>query len=589
MDDNIRPAAYPAAWQVPFDAAGPLAVAPPAPFDATDDGFYRQPYWAERYTGFESGVKEYPAGYVTHEGGPALQVALRKDQDTAIELRDGTVIYADVFRAADTPADAKLPAILAWSPYGKTTPKNVLSYKRYFTPVPAHLTSGFAQVEGPDPAYWIQHGYAVVNVDHRGVNKSAGDVHWWGSVNAADTHDVIEWIAEQPWSNGKVGLSGVSWLGVQQWWAAADNPPEALAAIAPRSHFHDVLRQFVRIGGITGGVSATALISQICQAIMGEQRRERMDVMVDDQPLNNAYWADKTAKVENIDIPVYQVAGPAMLSSATFPFLPDGNKWLRLAPSYHLDDYYTPAALETERRFFDRYLKDIDNGWERDTPIVQISVLEPGRETSGPARIRTARSWPVENTAYRKLYLDPATATLGDTLPATQEHARYDARTGKATFSYTFSQDTEVTGFLKVKLWVEAKDATDMDLFINAAKVAGAAAVPVGSGQQRVSLRELDHHATHWLPIPSLTTNRFLAPGEVVPVEISLRSTFLIFRAGEQLVLDISGNPGVFLPPLPSMPRQQLSDTDSANQGSHVIRSGGELDSFLQIPTLPLE
>lgn len=598
-NQNTLPAAYPDDWRVQFESAGPLRITPklPIPFDGTDDGYYREPAYAERYYGPDPGTKEYPVGFQTHVGGPKLKVALRKDQDVPITLRDGTVIYADVFRAADTPADAKLPTILSWSIYGKTTPKDVHYYKRYFRNVPLDLTSGFAQAEGPDPAYWTQYGYAVLNVDQRGVNKSGGDIHWWGSVARGDAHDVINWISEQPWSNGKVGLSGVSYYGVQQWDTASSDAPEALAAIAPRAHWNDSLRHWLRIGGI----SNTALARNIAMMVMGENKHERLDLMADGQPLMNEYWDDKDSKVEDITIPVYQVAGPALFSSAAYTFLPEGNKWLRFAPSYHLEDYYTEAALSTERRFFDRYLKDIDNGWEQDMPRVSIEVTKAGFGAA-VEKIREDSAWPLENTVYKKLYLDLDKGKLVDTTPSKQAEVRYDGKTGKTILTYTFEKDTDVIGFMKLKLWVQAEGVTnDMDVYAAAFKISespgkrgaildpslaphststsGAAPMIVGSGQLRVSLRELDpKRSTDWLPVPALKEHQFLDRDEIVPIEIAMRAAAMAFDAGDQLRLEIGGN--VFAPKV---------GTDTRNSGNHVILSGAEMDSYFQIPIAPEE
>lgn len=592
--EEERPATYPDSWNVIYDDAAPLLISPqlPIPYDGQDDGLYRKPYWAERYHGFKPGTTVYPKGYQTHVGGPKLKVDLRKDQDVPVTLRDGTVLYADIFRAADTPKDAKLPAILSWSIYGKSTPKNVISYKRYFINVPPELTSGFAEVEGPDPAYWSQYGYAVINIDQRGVNKSGGDINWWGMVTSYDAHDVINWIAEQPWSNGKVGLSGVSYYGVQQWYTASSNPPEALAAIAPRAHWHDTFRQFLR----GGGISNTALIKSIDTAVMGENRAEQMGLMADRDKVMNDYWRDKDAKVEDITIPVYQVAGPNITSSTTFPLLPEGQKWLRFAPTYHLSDYYTEAALATERRFFDRYLKGIDNGWEKEMPLVRIEVTEGGFG-SEVVKVREAKSWPIEDTKYEKLYLNLAKGELVAKAPKKEREVSYDGASEKTSLIYTFDEETEVSGFLKAKLWVKSDGSNDMDIFVQAKKIPaapmkssktadlykqtmsekGANEVMVGSGQLRVSLRELDENrSTDWLPALSLRKHQFLSPGEVVPVEISLRAAALIFKPGDKLRLDIGGT--TFAAPI---------GTDASNKGNHVIVSGGKKDAYLQIPLPP--
>ena len=576
------PSAYPAEWNVQFDPAVPLTVSPPPPFDATDDGFYRQPYWAERYTGFSQEPKVYPVGLVTHLGAPPLKVALRKDQDLEVTLRDGIKIFVDVIRPADSPSDAKLPTLVAWSPYGKTTPKSQLTVKRYFTNLPADRVSGFAVAEGPDPAFWAQHGYAVVHVDHRGVNKSGGNVHWWGSVNAEDGYDVIEWIAEQSWSNGKVGMSGVSWLGISQLFVAATRPPH-LAAVSPRAHWYDIYRQQL----IIGGIPACKFLNDIGLAIMGEGSLvESLGKMCTRTPLWTPYWEDKVAKLRNISIPIYMIAGGQTNASEGFSQIPEGNKWLRYAPDYHLADYYSDKSLANDVRFFDRYLKGTSNGWEVDTPEVLLEVREPGVGT-GVAKRRVAQSWPVADTTYTKLHCDAGSGTMSSVAPSAAGATSYDALTGKATFTYTFPSDIEVTGFLKAKLWVEVRGGKDLDLFITTAKLPLAGApVPLTDTRQRASLRELATSvSTDYKPVHSFEKNSYLGATEIVPVEVSLRTTAMIFRAGEKIVLTVGGNamlggPGALggAPALSAV----------TNSGTHVIHSGGTYDSYLQIPSLPM-
>lgn len=86
--------------------------------------------------------------------------------------------------------------------------------------------------EAPDPAYWCQHSYAVVNVDIRGSYASEGDLHVFGYQEAQDGSEFVTWCSEQPWCNGKVALAGNSWLAIAQWKIASLRP-RGLAAIAP--------------------------------------------------------------------------------------------------------------------------------------------------------------------------------------------------------------------------------------------------------------------------------------------------------------------------------------------------------------------
>ena len=116
------------------------------------------------------------------------------------------------------PNAAKSPAIVAWSPYGKAgrLGTQVLDDFPFRVGVPLRELSEFQKWEGPDPAYWVPHGYAVVNADPRGVGKSEGDIYCMGSQEGRDGADVVDWLGSQTWCNGNVGLSGNSWLAATQ-------------------------------------------------------------------------------------------------------------------------------------------------------------------------------------------------------------------------------------------------------------------------------------------------------------------------------------------------------------------------------------
>lgn len=105
--------------------------------------------------------------------------------------------------------------------------------------------------EGPDPAYWVPRGYVVINADLRGWGTSDGVGDLLSEQEGLDCHDMIEWAAARPWSNGRIGMTGVSYLAITQWAAASTRPPH-LAAICPWEGFTDVYRQFARPGGVGG-------------------------------------------------------------------------------------------------------------------------------------------------------------------------------------------------------------------------------------------------------------------------------------------------------------------------------------------------
>jgi putative CocE/NonD family hydrolase len=167
------------------------------------------------------------------------------ERDVPVKLRDGDTIFADVFRPVNAAVAAPL---VSWMPYGKHSP---LPIQKIFPDagVKDEWTSRHTAFECPDPVYWVRHGYAVVLVDLPGMWNSGGAATYCSPEEALAFYDVIEWAGTQPWSNGKVGLSGVSYLTVSQWRVAELDPPH-LAAINPYEGWTDTYREVVRHGGI---------------------------------------------------------------------------------------------------------------------------------------------------------------------------------------------------------------------------------------------------------------------------------------------------------------------------------------------------
>jgi predicted acyl esterase len=195
---------------------------PACPFDEeTEEGYFSR---------FEAGTRTLPAGFQVDPRFLALPVDIVLDKDVAVTLRDGVTIYVDVLRP---PGAKKVPVIVAWSPYGKSR-GNHPRYTQIFDllGMETSAVSGLMKFEGPDPAFWCAHGYAVCNPDPRGSFYSEGDIRVWSRKEGEDYHDVIEWLGVQDWCSGKVGLTGNSYLAISQWFAAAEQPPH-LAAIAP--------------------------------------------------------------------------------------------------------------------------------------------------------------------------------------------------------------------------------------------------------------------------------------------------------------------------------------------------------------------
>lgn len=577
-----------------------------------------------RYPGFKPEKLVLKAGSVRREGAMPLPCDILLERDVAIKLRDGVTIYADVFRPV---GDEACPAILAWSPYGKEIGGQMLDDVPMRSGVPLSATSGLEKFEGPDPAYWVAHGYAIVNPDKRGAYMSEGNLLYWGHEDALDGCDVIEWIASQPWSNGKVGMSGNSWLTVSQWFIAAERP-EHLAAIAPWEGFCDHYRE----SGTRGGIPAPEFPEMIAETFASAHGMlEDQPRMIVERPFMCDYWEDKAARVENIEIPAYVVASYTNSvhthgSFAGFRRMASKEKWLRVHNTSEWFDYYTPENVEDLRRFFDHYLKGIDNGWEQ-TPRVRLSVLNPGgTDIVG----RTEEEFPLARTQYRKLYLSAADSTLCTTLPDQQAVSEYqsDSVRHEVTYRYRMEKPTELTGYMKLHLWVSAPDHDDMDLAVRVEKLSRdgqplpdrTGNIIAATGLMRVSMRQLDEaRSTEAEPYYTFTTEQKLKPGEIVPVEIEIWPMGLYFNEGEMLQLTVGayqpanaaipfGSASISVPRegytfMPGQPVDMITVGGNATQcadptdvvvspathnaGRHRIYTGGQYDSYLYVPEIP--
>jgi len=533
------------------------------------------------------------------EPGVTVEDGICCERDVAVPLRDGTTIYTDIYRPEGA---TNLPAIIAWSPYGKRAgyvPDLGFVNFSFSFGLPRGSPSPMAKFEGPDPGYWCHYGYAVINTDARGVGNSEGNVTCMSTQEGQDCYDLIEWVAARDWSNSKVGMSGNSWLGWIQWFAAAERPPH-LTCIAPWEGASDAYRELVCRGGIPE-TDLTDLVMDAC----GPGRIEDISGMALKYPLMNAYWEDKIAKVENIEIPAYIVAGYTNFfhprgTFGAFERIPSPNKWLRVHNNMEWPDLRTPENLDDLRRFYDRYLKGIRNGWEL-TPRVRVTVCDPG----GVDQVnRPETDWPLPQTQYQKLFIDAATGTLSPSPVTKESSVRYDAKEGQATFTIRFDKDTDLTGHVKLRLWVEADGADDMDLFVRVQKLdeqgnpfyVPVVGYPDGGfrGWLRVSHRELDEaRSTPYQPYHTHRREQLLKPKEIVPVDIEIWPMGMIWHAGQQLRVIVSGH---FILPwelLKHLPPEALEALPTRfvmrNKGNHIIHTGGKYDSHLLVPVIPPE
>ncbi len=504
------------------------------------------------------------------------------DQDVPVKMRDGVTIYCDIFRPKDK---SNLPCLVSWSFYGKRPGEGMSEWQ--IMGVTPGTVSKFAKFESPDPLYWCYKDYAVANVDPRGAGHSEGDADYFGTQDGRDGYDFVEWVAQQPWSNGKVALSGNSAVAMSQWRIAAEQPPH-LTCIAPFEATSDIYRESI----YEGGIPAITFNEYIVGSVTGENGVEDAVAMAQKSPLMNAYWEDKIPKFENIRIPVYCTACWNHFhlrgSFQGFRKIKSKKKWMRAHRDFEWPDSYDRENLAELNMFFDRYLKDIHNCWES-TPRVRIEVQDAHDFLY--AKNRPETSFPLKRTQYKKLYLDAANNALSWEPLANESKVSYDGATGVTNFDIKFEEDTEITGYMKLHMWVTAEEYNDADIFINIQKldtkgewlpvdVLGEP-YPGAWGKMRVSHRALDEEkSTAFQPIQSHLKEEKIQPGEVVPVDIEIVPSSRFWHKGQSLRIQVAGHyirEGWFEP----------LTWEADNKGDTSIYSGGKYDSYLQIPVIP--
>jgi predicted acyl esterase len=514
------------------------------------------------------------------------------ERDVWVTLRDGVRILVDVYRPLNGEPAAPL---IAWGPYGKHVPNEPARFPNAGLN-PQHM-SAFAPFEGPDPAHWVPRGYAVVTVDKRGTWYSEGVATYLSPEEAQDFYDVIEWAGVQPWSNGKVGLTGVSYLASSQWRVAELNPPH-LAAINPWEGWADTYREVAYHGGIPDtwfwpylwqrwGASTTQI----------EDWRAEMH----EHPFFDTFWASKAADFARIRTPAFVVASWSDQGLHTrgtlegFKHIGSTQKWLEVHGRKKWAYYYEPGSVARLQAFFDHFLKGKETQIDQ-WPKVRLEI----RERAYVGAVRAENEWPIARTQYIRFHLDAGTGSLQADPVAMPGRCSYEAVAGlpgadHAAFELLFEESTELTGHMKLRLFMSAEGAEDLDVFVAVQKLDARGAIvpfpfyaqfedgPVALGWLRASHRELDGtRSTEYQPVLTHRGQQKLEPGAVVQLDIELWASSTRFDAGEGLRLVVQGSE-INKYPKTSAP-VYFRHEDTVNRGLHIIHTGAQYDSYLLVP-----
>ena len=319
-------------------------------------------------------------------------------------------------------------------------------------------------------------------------------------------------------------------------------------------------------------------------------------------PLYDDFWKEKAAKLEEITVPMLVCASfsdhglHTMGSFRAFEKATSKHKWVYTHRTGKWVAYYSQEVQKMTRDFMDCFLKDDTSSGFLDTPPVRLEVRSRLNEIH---EVRYENEWPIARTQYTKLYLREHPQSLSLEQPEEHMERVYPAKKGKTVFNFKFTEDTEFSGYMMVRVWVEARPGKteevspdDMALFIAVNKLdrdgdsvhfngsVGSKRDMVTRGSCRVSRRELDPvESTDWHPVQRGASEQKLKAGEIVPVDIELYPSSTFFSVGETLQLIIASGEIIPSPPY-------KKDT-SCNHGKHVLHFGGKYDSYLQIPKIP--
>ena len=490
-----------------------------------------------------------------------------KEPDVRIPVRDGTLLCGDLFRPA---ADGKFPVILGAHPYNceiQTAPLRPIGYGNL---------RGY--IEAGDPAFLVRRGYVQAVINVRGTGKSEGTFQMMGPLEVQDICDVIQWLATQPWSDGNVGMFGVSYFAWLQIQVAAKNPPHLKAIFAPWGAT-DFYRDVFYHGGILahGFLRHWSLnwdnprpISWYREKMGDKKYREAIDAALHDEDIIAV--ADLRQALENpdrgknpavVDVILNSLDGeyfhernvdyrdartPAFLGACWGMYgmhLPGafrtwkywkGPKKMAISPPLYLDRPVFQYQYES-LRWFDYWLKGVQNG-VMDEPPVRLFIPATGEWKS-------ASDWPVPETRWTPFFLHAGSLLSEHELWPNEGHDSLEDSTfvhGELTYwTPKLVENTELIGPVPLHLFASSSDA-EMFVFVTLLHMDASGKVSeLTRGWLRGSQRALREDSEDWEPIPAHTKREPLEPEKIYELRFSMVATARLFLAGERIGLRIKG------------------------------------------------
>ena len=423
---------------------------------------------------------------------------------------------------------------------------------------------------------------------------------------ARDYYDAIEWAAEQSWSTGKVGLVGVSYYAITQWNVASLQPP-SLTTIVPWEGWADMYRDSVFHGGVFNqGFYGRWWLDVRGKQLLENTRADNSAALSEDliynflaHHMDSSWWDDVKARAQfdNITVPLYSSGNwqgwnhhmrgniDGFVRSASTV------KKLQMHTGGHVDAFYSDEGKQELLRWYDYWLKDIDTGI-MDEPPVKLCI----RTGEAECTWRFENEWPLARTQYTTYYLTGESAGVVDdaihdvrlstSAPRREQALSYEsgpeayrrANRRLPTASFTtepLASDIEITGHINLVMWVSS-ETDDLDVFAYLRKInPDGSVVTATRGILQASHRKLDPElSTPYRPHHTHDEEQKLVPGEVVPIEVEIWATSMVFEAGSRIRLDVNAHDGSHY-------------FAAYNLGQNTIYTGGDRASYVVLPIVP--
>ncbi|HLW71316.1 MAG TPA: CocE/NonD family hydrolase [Candidatus Binataceae bacterium] len=570
------------------------------------------------------------------------------ERDLEIQLRDGCVLKADLFRP-DTPE--KLPVLLNRTPYDKKFPQ--ISFNTL------------------DPLRAAQRGYNVVFVDCRGRYASPGTFNCFTD-EQADGYDTIEQVARQPWADGKVGMFGASYMGATQWLAATQAPP-SLKAMVPAitaSDYHD--NWTYQGGAFSLFFNVSWLMTNLALARLMREREEKAEARKELAAVMGAIdtMREAVAATPLKDFPLFRTGAPYFFDWLEHPY--DDAYWRKLCieeyypkiniPTLNFGGWYDIFAGGTVRNYAGMRAKGASAGrnarlvmgpWFHTLPLVSqvgqadmgfragyVSIDFDGQQLSffdhwlkgknngepdeSPVRVytiganqwRDEKDWPIPDTEWRRYYLHSrgkANSAAGDGAlsTATPDHeppdcflynplnpvptnggglcCYHNAVPGGA-FDQTAIETREDVLVYTTEPLAEATEITGpISLTLYASSSApdtDFTAKLVAVGACGCTAMNLTDGILRARVRESKADPKLITPGKIYEFTIDMWSTSILFKAGDRIRLEVSSSNFPRFDRNPNTGHELFIDAETRPALQTIMHDRG-FASYLTLPVIP--